>query len=309
MTELHHPDPVRRGQIESAAHTASNMCWTCGSCDFECPVNIATSRLRPQKLVRMANLGFLEELLELPEIWYCLSCRRCLQVCPNAVKPAVLIEYLRQEALRRHLVTSDTLRAYKVLFARFQRARWHAAAICLENDPDILSSRKWCDWLQTPVSENSGAIHSRDLFRGNAVFRSAVEKARTAACFTCGECSSACPVSCERSVFDPRTIFRMAHLGLVEDLFASPFIWLCISCGRCSEACSQKVDGRELIKALQTQAIESGAVDRDFPLRLEKAGKMIYARFLHEVDLLFGFSKPVEDDIICSEMVSCGAAC
>jgi heterodisulfide reductase subunit C len=309
MIELHHPDPILRGQIESAAHTASNLCWTCGSCDFECPVNIATSRLRPQKLVRMANLGFLEELLELPEIWYCLSCRRCLQVCPNTVKPAVLIEFLRREALRRHLVTCDTLRAYKVLFARFQRARWHAAAICLQEVPDLLSGRMWCDWLQAPVSENSGAIHSRDLFRGNAGFRSAVEKARTAAGFTCGECSSACPVSCERSVFDPRTIFRMAHLGLVENLFASPFIWLCISCGRCTEACNQQVDGRELVKALQTQAIESGAVDRDFPLRLEQAGKMIYARFLHEVDLLFGFSEPVEDDIICNVTVSCAAVC
>ena len=68
MNVTRRPDPVQRSQIESRSHTTSFMCWTCGSCDFECPVNIATGRLRPQKLVRLATLGLVEELLEQPEI-------------------------------------------------------------------------------------------------------------------------------------------------------------------------------------------------------------------------------------------------
>jgi len=62
-------------------------------------------------------------------------------------------------------------------------------------------------------------------------------------CFTCGECSSSCPVAVERSAFDPRFIFRMVNLGLAEELLLSPSIWLCVQCGRCTEACSQLVDG------------------------------------------------------------------
>ena len=41
MTVVRRPDPVMRRQIEMNSRTASFMCWTCGSCDFECPVNIA----------------------------------------------------------------------------------------------------------------------------------------------------------------------------------------------------------------------------------------------------------------------------
>ena len=56
--------PDLRKSIGSGAKTDINLCWTCGACDAECPVNLATGRLRPQAIVRMANLGLLEELIE-----------------------------------------------------------------------------------------------------------------------------------------------------------------------------------------------------------------------------------------------------
>lgn len=62
------PDRTLRKTIESNAHAQANLCWTCSTCDSECPVYLATGRLRPQKIVRMANLGFLDDLLSLPEI-------------------------------------------------------------------------------------------------------------------------------------------------------------------------------------------------------------------------------------------------
>ena len=77
------PNSKLRSLIETGAQADSRLCWTCGSCDFECPVNIATGRLRPQKIVRMANLGLPLELTSLAEIWYCLTCRRCAAVCPS----------------------------------------------------------------------------------------------------------------------------------------------------------------------------------------------------------------------------------
>lgn len=292
MITVRRPDPVQRNRIERGARTASFMCWTCGSCDFECPVNIATGSLRPQKLVRMANLGFLDELLELPEIWYCLTCRRCLQICPNDVKPAVLIDHLRKEAVRQHLYSVETLRKFNNLFSRFQRVRWHATAACLQNRAFELSDRVWNEWLEKPAPETHNVIDGKALLGATVAFSSTMAKSRTTACFTCGECSSACPVSCERSTFDPRSIFRTANLGLIQDLFLSPSIWLCIACGRCSDACSQLVDGKTIIAAMQKMALDSGTLDRSFLHRLEKAEKIIYTRFLWEIDALFGFNRP-----------------
>jgi len=40
-------NPNIRQRIELATNADSSMCWNCSSCDAECPVEIATNRLRP----------------------------------------------------------------------------------------------------------------------------------------------------------------------------------------------------------------------------------------------------------------------
>jgi heterodisulfide reductase subunit C len=133
-------------------------------------------------------------------------------------------------------------------------------------------------------------IVSAELFQGSPAFRQSAADSKLANCFTCGECSSACPVAGERSAFDPRFLFRAINLGLQEELLHSPSIWLCIGCGRCSEACSQLVDGRSMIAALQEQAVTSGAVDADFQGRLTRANKIIFPRLLKSIDELLGLT-------------------
>lgn len=290
MDSMLTPDAGFRKKIDQGANADINRCWTCGSCDFECPVNIATGKMRPQKLVRMANFGMIEELLNEPSIWYCQSCRRCLQICPNTVKPSELISHIRQIALERHIFSIDTVRTYRMLFARFQRARKQAVVNCLRGKLTSVSDRQWCDWLLSPAEEIRRTLRlTTTKGRTNGHFETH-DPSHAAACFTCGECSSSCPIACERSVFDPRTLFRMFILGLRDELLNSPAIWLCIDCGRCTKACSQVVDGRDIIRRLKDQAVQKGIVDRNFFVRLEQANRLVYARWLEEVDVLFGFN-------------------
>jgi heterodisulfide reductase subunit C len=56
-------NPRMRRIIQEVSRADSTMCWTRSSCDCECPMNIATQRLRPQKIVRLANLGLVDDLL------------------------------------------------------------------------------------------------------------------------------------------------------------------------------------------------------------------------------------------------------
>jgi heterodisulfide reductase subunit C len=289
MAFLIHPDPTLGRQIEQASRSATTMCWTCGSCDFECPVNIATGRLRPQKIVRMANLGLLDELLTLPEIWYCLTCRRCMNICPNAVSPCTLIEFVRQDALFKGIVSMDVLRRYNDLFTKFQRVRWHAVNHCFNEELEMLTDQMWHDWLEKPVHYSTSRITPQAPNRLMSGVKDMIGSNRTLACFTCGECSSVCPVDCEPSVFDPRVLFRMINLGLIDELAQSPSIWLCIGCGRCTECCSQLVDGAQMIDQLKELAVQQGWVDRDFHLRVEHANRIIFTRFLDEIDLLLTF--------------------
>jgi heterodisulfide reductase subunit C len=281
-------NPAIRLRIEQATRADSTMCWNCSSCDAECPVEIATDRLRPQRIVRLANLGLFEELITSTEIWYCLTCRRCSKVCPNLVKPETLVRYARAAAVRCGAVSYETARAYYDLFRRFQRVRWHAVDHCLHRHGLPISDARWHSWLETPILSSTGRISSQRLFHGNQRFRQAAKDADMSRCFACGACSSACPVAGERSTFDPRFIFRLVNLGLAEELLMSPSIWLCVQCGRCTEACPQLVDGCEMIASLRKLAVFEGGVDADFPLRVQDAQKQIYIRLVDEIDKLLG---------------------
>ncbi len=283
------PDPQLRKQIEQSVSAESHMCWTCRSCASECPVNIATNRLQPVKVVWMANLGLLDQLVHMPELWYCQSCNRCNQVCPMTVKPAAIIRHFRREALQRRLVSHDTLRQYQELYGRFQRARWRMATVCRRKSDASLSQSDWQAWLNTPVRPAADSVRHNQLFAQSKNLKKAMTDTRTHACFTCGECSSACPVFYERGVFDPVWIFRMVNLGLIPDLLASPAIWLCIGCQSCTNACTQGVGGHLIIERLKRLAVEEGFVENTFPLSWREFQQTLYCLLLNDIDALFGF--------------------
>jgi L-lactate utilization protein LutB len=180
--------PDLRQVIQNVTQADSTMCWTCSSCDSECPVEIATNRLRPQRIVRLANLGLVEDLMASSEIWYCLTCRRCTNICPNRVQPETLVRYARAAALRCGVVSYETVRRYYDLFRRFQRVRWHAVDSCLHGgDGEAMTETQWHAWLETPIPDSTAVISSQSLLRSSHPFRQAARGAEMSSCFTCGE--------------------------------------------------------------------------------------------------------------------------
>lgn len=283
------PDPELRRHIEQAVRAESHMCWTCRSCANECPVNLATSRLQPIKIVWMANLGLLDELLCAPEIWYCQQCNRCNQICPMKVKPADIITYIRNEVVRRKLVSYDTVIRHYELYGRFQRARWHMVFRCSRGEPSLFSKTQWYQWLNTLIPSPSKKVLFMSRSSGTPGLKDSLRQFSVAACFTCGECSSACPIFYERSVFEPQWIFRMVNLGLTEELIQSPAIWLCIGCQRCTNSCSQLVKGHLIIERLKQLAVSEGFVTEKFLIAWKDYQKNLYNQLLDEINLLFGF--------------------
>ena len=283
-----YPDWRQRRALAKAADADIELCWACGACDSGCPVSIVSGRLRPGRTVRMAAFGMLDELLRLPDIWYCLGCRRCLHGCPNRVKPFELHRYLRNEAMARGIYAAGFIGAHHQLFSDFQRVRWRTAAHCFTDELKTMSSSTWHQWLATPLPKMT---HGPIRFGGRAGHAAGDRQVRFLQgrfCFTCSECSGCCPITGDKDAFDPQRIIRMVNFGLTDQLLRSPAIWLCLGCRRCEEACSQNVKGHEIMRLLQRQAIDQGVVDRWFPLRLHQADRIIYARFLDEIDLLIG---------------------
>ena len=289
MTAYYTPDPEARKAIQAKTRANASLCWACSACDSECPVFLGSSRLRPQRVLRMANLGLLDELVALPEIWYCLACKRCTRSCPNDCEPQAVIGFLRKEAIRNHLLSKDALARYNEFYGRFQRVRWRVAEQCLKgNDIEASVDSQWQGWLEAPVETPTEAVCVSDLSPSQG-FLDEKDRSATASCFNCSECTNACPICYERKVFDPQWIFRMVNLGLEQEILKSPSIWLCIACESCTKACSQLVSGHDMIRRLQELAVKTGSVAPEFPLLWKKAQSFLYPRFVREIDAIFDF--------------------
>lgn len=92
-------------RIEEATGVRLAHCYQCGKCAAGCPVSDEMD-LPPSQVFRLLQLEFpeLEEkVLRSEGIWLCLTCETCASRCPQEVAITKVMDFLRQEALRRNL--------------------------------------------------------------------------------------------------------------------------------------------------------------------------------------------------------------
>lgn len=82
-------------------------------------------------------------------------------------------------------------------------------------------------------------------------------------CYLCGTCTAGCPVAELDADYSPRTIMRMALLGMKDELLTLKELWKCSQCGRCTSHCPQNARPSDVIKAIREIAVEEGAVASD----------------------------------------------
>ena len=287
------PESGLRKFLAASARAEFHRCFTCGSCAAECPVNAKTGALSPLALVRLAAFGLLEEALAAPEIWRCLQCRKCAHVCPMRVKPVTLIRFLRWEAVRQSPERAERGAKALGLQREFHRVRWHAVRAVFSGAPAPDPARQWDRLAATPVSGMAPEAAAEVGGNGaRAAVRKAAEvalgrKTHVAACFTCEECRNACPAACERAVFDPVTLFRLANLGLRDEVLGSPALWLCIQCESCTQACGQGVVGHLVIRGLRAAA-EAGGFAPPGRLRAwQEADGAVFRALVERIDAVF----------------------
>ena len=75
-------------------------CYQCGKCSAGCPA-VSEMDILPNQIIRYAQLGLRDELLESKAIWVCASCFTCNSRCPKGINIAEVIEALRQILLRK----------------------------------------------------------------------------------------------------------------------------------------------------------------------------------------------------------------
>ncbi|HKJ66334.1 MAG TPA: 4Fe-4S dicluster domain-containing protein [bacterium] len=77
-------------------------CYQCGKCSAGCPA-VGQMDILPNQIIRLAQLGLKDRLLESGAIWICESCMMCNTRCPKGIDIAEVIETLRLILLRKRI--------------------------------------------------------------------------------------------------------------------------------------------------------------------------------------------------------------
>ena len=73
---------------------AQDDCLTCGLCSSLCPAS-GIDGYDPRKLIRMVELGQIEELLEARWLWLCTMCSKCVNFCPMEINISEIVRSIR----------------------------------------------------------------------------------------------------------------------------------------------------------------------------------------------------------------------
>ena len=85
--------------VKDATGLDPARCYQCGKCSAGCPM-ATEMEIKTHEIIRLLQLDRRERLLSTDSIWLCLTCETCTTRCPNEFDPAVVIDALREIALK-----------------------------------------------------------------------------------------------------------------------------------------------------------------------------------------------------------------
>ena len=89
-----------KGDVLTIGGVDPRKCMKCGKCSASCP-SFDEMDIHPHMFVSMVENGEIDRLMESKTLYKCLTCFACVERCPRDVKPANLIEAVRQVVIRQ----------------------------------------------------------------------------------------------------------------------------------------------------------------------------------------------------------------
>lgn len=86
--------------IAKLSNREMTNCFQCMKCTSGCTA-LKLLELKPHEIVKLVNLGFVDELPTSDIIWTCVTCLKCVERCPQKASPYHIIISLRNLAVER----------------------------------------------------------------------------------------------------------------------------------------------------------------------------------------------------------------
>ncbi|NLI62883.1 MAG: CoB--CoM heterodisulfide reductase subunit C [Methanosarcinaceae archaeon] len=83
------------------------LCFNCSGCSTGCPMAEIESNFNIKKYIRMAGLGLKDRLLNDKYIWYCTTCYKCQERCPEEVLNVDTLLKIRTMAVAEGIMYDD----------------------------------------------------------------------------------------------------------------------------------------------------------------------------------------------------------
>lgn len=85
-------------KISTACAVDLFSCFQCEKCTNGCPVTFAMDYY-PHQIIRMLQLGLLEQVFASRSIWVCASCETCFTRCPHEIEIPRLMDHLKHQLM------------------------------------------------------------------------------------------------------------------------------------------------------------------------------------------------------------------
>lgn len=83
-------EPAFSKKVEDTSNETLSLCYQCGTCTAVCPMGVPV-----RGLIRGAQLGLKEQVVDNKRLWYCATCKLCELACPRGVRITDIIHASR----------------------------------------------------------------------------------------------------------------------------------------------------------------------------------------------------------------------
>jgi len=144
-------------RIAELAGVRLHDCNQCGKCSAGCPMAHAMD-VMPRQIVRLMQLGLIDEALKSKTIWLCAACHTCQERCPYGIDLPAIIENLRHEAKRRNICAVREVDIFTEVFLKNVAVFGKSQEVILEGLYNSLSGNLTQDMSMVPHMLKHGLV-------------------------------------------------------------------------------------------------------------------------------------------------------